>query len=303
MTLEKLANVLKRPIVINLKSKKIQYVIISLIIIVSILIYIRTKIQYISNFSPKNETKIDSNVVFEFNLPVVDKKLKGQYFSDFPIKFHPPTNGLYKWETVKKLVFYPSQPLLPSTDYRVFILPEIIGITKKSLKGKKVFGFTTERFRVNQVSAFIERQLPLKDIVRIKVGIDFNFPVDYKNIGDNIKLLDIDEQSIEFTIDPSIDNKRLILVIPSISFGKKDNYCLIVFINKNLICVNGTYGLEEDYKEILTIETRKELIVKEIDKVISGIDENTITLEFSASVNPIDIERLYNHRTFRRVSY
>jgi hypothetical protein len=66
----------------------------------------------------KGEVEQLGNLVFRFNKPLVKDSLLNFWDSTEYVSFEPNIPGRFRWQNPDELVFSPSKPLLPATEYK-----------------------------------------------------------------------------------------------------------------------------------------------------------------------------------------
>src|ERR1700722_7107930 len=73
----------------------------------------------------KDEVAPLTNLVFRFDKALIADSLVNQWDSTRYISFEPAIAGKFRWEHGDELVFSPSVPLLPATNYRATLNSDI----------------------------------------------------------------------------------------------------------------------------------------------------------------------------------
>src|SRR5215203_5279315 len=71
----------------------------------------------LSYTNAKEEVPQLGNLTFRFSQSMVKDSMLNVWDSTEFISFEPAIHGRFRWESPDQLVFSPSQPLLPATDY------------------------------------------------------------------------------------------------------------------------------------------------------------------------------------------
>src|SRR4051812_38969254 len=74
----------------------------------------------------KGEVPQLGNLIFRFNKTLYPDSLLNNWDSTDYIKFEPKIEGRFRWNGPDELVFSPSQPLLPATNYKASIKNELL---------------------------------------------------------------------------------------------------------------------------------------------------------------------------------
>src|SRR5450432_2292110 len=84
----------------------------------------------------KDEVAPLTNLVFRFDKTLIADSLLNHWDSSKYISFEPAIDGKFRWEHGDELVFSPSTPLLPATNYRVTLNSDILQYSEYSHFGK-----------------------------------------------------------------------------------------------------------------------------------------------------------------------
>src|SRR5450631_92346 len=80
----------------------------------------------------KDEVAPLTNLVFRFDKTLIADSLINRWDSTKYISFEPAVAGKFRWEHGDELVFSPSAPLLPATNYRATLNNDILQFSKYS---------------------------------------------------------------------------------------------------------------------------------------------------------------------------
>src|SRR6266851_2095868 len=78
----------------------------------------------------KDEVASLTNLVFRFDKTLIADSLINHWDSTKYISFEPAIAGKFRWEHGDELVFSPSAPLLPATNYHATLNSDILQYTK-----------------------------------------------------------------------------------------------------------------------------------------------------------------------------
>ena len=78
----------------------------------------------------KGEVPQLGNLVFRFNHALVRDSMLNAWDSTEYISFEPAIKGKFRWESPDELVFSPSQPLNPATNYKAKIKNAVLRFSK-----------------------------------------------------------------------------------------------------------------------------------------------------------------------------
>src|SRR5215216_1698980 len=94
--------------------------------------------------SAKGEVPQLGNLVFRFNKSLVHDSLLNFWDSTEYVSFEPRIPGRFRWESPDELIFSPSKPLLPATEYKAKVKDEVLRFTSyDNVKAKDDIQFHT----------------------------------------------------------------------------------------------------------------------------------------------------------------
>src|SRR4051812_35151837 len=132
----------------------------------------------------KEEVPQLSNLVFRFNKSLYPDSLLNNWDSTDYISFEPKIQGRFRWKGPDELVFSPSQPLLPATNYKATIKDDVLHYSKfNNIKDDEVNFYTAplllDDAQVTWVVADESRHLAIPQI-----NLRFNYPVKVDDLKD-----------------------------------------------------------------------------------------------------------------------
>src|SRR5947208_4339233 len=74
----------------------------------------------------KDEVPQLGNLVFRFSKPLVKDSVLNNWDSTEYISFEPKIPGRFRWEQPDELIFSPSRPLPPATDFKATVNRDIL---------------------------------------------------------------------------------------------------------------------------------------------------------------------------------
>src|SRR5450432_1496669 len=102
----------------------------------------------------KDEVAPLTNLVFRFDKTLIADSLINQWDSTKYISFFPAIAGKFRWEHGDELVFSPSAPLLPATNYRATLNSDILQYSKYDRFGTgKDIQFHTAELKLENTSS------------------------------------------------------------------------------------------------------------------------------------------------------
>lgn len=215
------------------------------------------------SMTPSGEISIKSNLDFVFSSDVIEEREVGTITIEELVKFTPAVPGRFRWISQRELRFLPETPFQPSTDYTAEVKPAVVKIKEKYLARRQTLNFSTQRFKVNNVSlSFIypgEQQKGLQ----LQARLNFNYPVDPVELEKALKIrFQGWGKEIKYNIDPAIKSDTF--TVTSETLYPEDNERKIELnLPKGFRCVGGNIGLASSYDYTAVLGARKALTVIE----------------------------------------
>ena len=127
----------------------------------------------------KDEVTPLSNLNFRFDKTLVADSLLNRWDSTKYISFEPGISGKFRWEHGDELVFSPSSPLLPATNYKAKLNSDILQFSKYDRFGKAgdIHFHTPELKLVNTNSSWVLQDENSKTYIP-QLDFIFNYAVD-----------------------------------------------------------------------------------------------------------------------------
>lgn len=238
----------------------------------------------VESFSPEGEVPQATNFTIEFSQDLVSDTLVGDYLEEAPVTFTPPIPGLYRWIARHKLRFFPEAFLLPSTEYRAEVLPEIVTDPNSYMKGKRKFTFHTARFRVEASSVSLIFGPDIKKQVILVGEVRFNYSVEP---GEAKKYLRVEFEKVR-PIQYEITTRRPEATIrfesePMDRWEEEQRVRLTV--SQRLRPISGNLGLYDGYEKTFPLKGRRDLVVEGVFPEQKGL-YGSLKIRFNAPVAP-----------------
>ena len=189
----------------------------------------------------KDEVAPLTNLVFRFDKTLIADSLVNRWDSTKYISFEPAIAGKFRWEHGDELVFSPSAPLLPATNYRATLNNDILQFSKFDRIGnsKDIQFHTAELKLENTNSSWVLQDENSKTYVP-QMDLYFNFPVDPVSLKDKLKIT-LDDKPVPFTLQTLSASNKISVRLTNIPTADKD-YEIKLQLDKGLIPVGGSNG-------------------------------------------------------------
>ena len=233
----------------------------------------------LSYTNAKNEVPQLGNLVFRFSKALVNDSLLNFWDSTEYISFEPRIKGRFRWQNTDELVFSPSQPLSPATNYKASINDDVLRYTRYNrVKQSEALSFHTAPLQLNdaQVSWILEDEGSHKAMPQL--NLHFNYAVKPDDLKEKL-VVEVDGKPASFsfqTISPSDQ-----IVIRLLNFTAQDkNYETKIRIAKGLVPQNGNNSTVEAMETLLSIPSPYVLTINTIESEHDGT-EGTVRISTS----------------------
>jgi uncharacterized protein YfaS (alpha-2-macroglobulin family) len=229
------------------------------------------------------------NLEFTFNKEVAPDSLIDVWDSVAYITFEPEMSGKFKWSNRSTLIFSPSGPFAPNTDYKAKFTNLITALSQKVLRFKDPeMRFHTPYLEIQNTYAYWSRNESFNQQVELRVRIIFNYPVDQDDLKKYISLK-VDGKPAEFRLPVSELSNEAELAV-AINTEKEKISTIEVLMSEGM---KATGSLRTN-KEPITVEVPVPAIDKlEITDVTTGFEEGqgVISIFTSQPVVAKDLEK------------
>jgi uncharacterized protein YfaS (alpha-2-macroglobulin family) len=163
----------------------------------------------------------------------------------------PPLPGVYRQETPETLIYLPSEPLRPSTPYRVVFSGENLTSRVKSVQRRAVTEFNTDFFRLVNARVFYNVDQITGQDMEVVGELNFNQPVSLDDLRRNTDISK-DGKPLSCAWETSLEPTRFYFRSDAVQPGTKEQ-TIDVRVRRGLACMNGTVPLESDVRQTLRL--------------------------------------------------
>jgi len=143
----------------------------------------------VENLNFRDQVDQLQNLEFTFNHDLAPDSIIEIWDSIPYIVFEPAINGRFKWANKRQLVFSPSGPFAPNTDYKAELSDPILNLSSKTLKFKEpLINFHTPYLDIESTYAYWSRNEAFSQQLELRVKLIFNYPVEQEEIRKYISL-------------------------------------------------------------------------------------------------------------------
>src|SRR5260221_9172184 len=229
----------------------------------------------------KGEVPQLGNLLFRFSNSLVKDSMLNVWDSTDYISFDPAIAGKFRWESTDQLVFSPSQPLAPATNYKAKIKTEVLRFSKyNSVKGGDDINFhtpdlTLDNSQITWIGETGTTAVP-------QIDLFFNYRVNPDDLKNKLKIK-IEGKDMELSmITRSADNK-ISFRINGLKQEDKDLDAKII-IDKGLKPESGNNATADAITASLVVPSPYTLTIQNIESDHDGT-EGTVTVTTSQQLS------------------
>lgn len=209
------------------------------------------------------------NLEITFNRDLVPDSLLNKWDSTQYLSLVPEIQGRFQWAGVRTLVFSPSVPFAPNTDYSVKINPEISKYLVEKLKPEEQeIRFHTPYLTVERSQTFWGIDENDRNQVQLRIKLYFNHTVDVNQVR-KFTSVKLDNQPIAATLLTRVNGNEMDFFI-SAPANEQSSKTLAVTIGKGMTCLGSARRNPEEQLINLTMPQRDLL---EISEVMTDFEE------------------------------
>src|SRR5450755_4481658 len=192
----------------------------------------------------KDEVAPLTNLVFRFDKTLIADSLINRWDSTKYISFEPAIPGKFRWEHGDELVFSPSLPLLPATNYRAKLNSDILQYSKfDHFSHASDIHFHTSPLKLQNTNSSWEPQDENSKTYIPQIDLFFNYAVDPAVLKDKMKVT-LDDKPVNFIFQTLSASDKISIRLADIPVADKD-YEIKLQMDKGLLPVGGSNGTEE----------------------------------------------------------
>ena len=235
----------------------------------------------------KDEVAPLANLVFRFDKSLIADSLINQWDSTKYISFEPAIAGRFRWEHGDELVFSPSAPMLPATNYHAILNSDILQYSKYNHFGNaKDIQFHTAELKLESTSgSWVIQEENSKTYVP-QLDLNFNYPVDPATLKSKLKLR-LDDKEVTYTLQTLSASNKITIRLANIPAGDKD-YEIKMQLDKGLLPVGGSNGTADIVFANALITSPFVLRINEVEASPEGTG-GTIQVTTSQQISSADL--------------
>lgn len=244
----------------------------------------------LENTNAKGEVPQLGNLTFRFSHALAHDSALNQWDSTAYVSFKPAIRGRFRWEQPDQLVFSPSQPLPPSTDFTAELSDKILQDSKYNHIGNDdKLEFFTPELRLEDLHVSWMLQNAQSNVAIPRLDLYFNYPVSPNDIKDKLKL-EIEGKVVPFNVYTLSDDRRISVLLQGIRPQDKDLETKVT-IGKGIVPKGGTTATKDHLVSSCVVPSPFNLIINDISSGHDGLS-GTVNISTSQQVSANDIPSL-----------
>jgi alpha-2-macroglobulin len=246
----------------------------------------------------KDEVPNTGNLVFRFNKALLGSatdSLINQWADDEVMSFEPAIPGRFRWSGPDELVFSPSKPLPPATNFKASFNRALFKYSKyDKVNTKDPVEFHTPYLTTEGLNVFWQLQDAASRSVAPQMDLYFNYNVNPAKLKEHLEI-EVDDQKTDYAITTMNAGKKISMRLLNVKAADKD-FTAKVKIKKGLVPENGKNGTVEEDKTSVNIPSPYVVTVQNITaehdgtagmvKVITSQQPVGAELQQYISINP-----------------
>lgn len=186
----------------------------------------------------KGEVPQLNNFVFRFNKSLVKDSLLNFWDSTEYVSFEPKIPGRFRWQSPDELIFSPSKPLLPATEYKAKIKEEVLRYTSyDNVAAKDDIQFHTASLLLTDAQVSWVLQDESSRIALPQFNLQFNYPVKPEDLKEKLNIT-VEGKPTEYSIQTISPSNQVVVRLTNFK-GEDKNYEAKLKIAKGLTPQDG----------------------------------------------------------------
>ncbi|MFC6998898.1 alpha-2-macroglobulin family protein [Rufibacter roseus] len=206
----------------------------------------------------------EQNLVFTFDKKLVPDSLLNRWDTVPYLTFSPKVEGKFKWASPDELVFSPSKPFAPSTDYKASLTENLLKHSEAKLKipaGQDV-SFHTAYLALEKAKAFWVRNENNPTQLEASLLLDFNYPVAYAKLRE---LLSVIQNNTQLPLELVSSNRdQLTVKVKNVNQTSEAALPVQLRINPGLSTTGSTYATKLPTEQEVVLPSRRQMQVTEV---------------------------------------
>ncbi len=192
----------------------------------------------------KDEVEQLQNLTFRFSKALVKDSLLNEWDSTEYISFEPKIQGRFRWEHPDELVFSPSRPLQPATNFKAKLNSDILQYVKfGKITNADNISFYTAELKLQNINASWVLQDESSNTALPQLDLTFNYPVNPNSLKEKLQIL-IGGQPVNFNAQTLSASNKISFRLLNLKM-QDDDYDATINIDKGLVPEGGMNGTQD----------------------------------------------------------
>ncbi len=204
------------------------------------------------------------NLEFTFDRDLVSDSLTQHWDSVRYLEIKPEINGRYQWSGRRTLVFSPSVPFAPNTDYTIRLRDEIARhLPDKKAPVTEEISFHTPYLAVERSQTYWGIDETNHNNVQLRILATFNYPVE-TSVASRFISVKMDGQPVHAEMLTTGSNKEIMFSIAAPANGSEGRQ-LTLTIAKGMTCIGSQRQTTRDETIDLVLPERDRLDISDVE--------------------------------------
>src|SRR5687767_3602384 len=238
----------------------------------------------------KGEVEQLSNLVFRFNKSLVNDSLLNFWDSTEYVSFEPDIPGRFRWQSPDELVFSPSKPLLPATEYKAKVKNDVLRYTSyDNVQAKDDISFHTPPLMLDDAQVTWVLQDENSRVALPQFNLHFNYPIKPEELKNKLSI-EVEGGKVDYSLQTISDAKQVVVRLNNFK-GEDKTYEAKLKIAKGLTPQNGNNSTEEHIESLLSIPSPYVLNINNVESQHDGT-EGTVHISTSQQLTGENLSSL-----------
>ena len=228
----------------------------------------------------KGEVPQLGNLIFRFSHSLVKDSMLNVWDSSDYVSFEPKIPGRFRWESPDQLVFSPSRPLNPATNYKVNVRNEVLRYSKyDNVAGVEDLKFHTPVLALDNSQVIWVLQDENSRIPVPQIDLYFNYRIRPNDLKEKLRI-EIDGKKMDYTLLTISADNKISVRVTGLAKTEDKNYETKIIIEKGLKPEDGSNSTSEDIAATFSIPSPYVLTIQNVESDHDGT-EGTISVTTS----------------------
>ena len=153
----------------------------------------------------KGEVEQLSNLIFRFNKSLVNDSLLNFWDSTEYVSFEPDIPGRFRWQSPDELVFSPSKPLLPATEYKAKVKNDVLRYTSyDNVNAKDDISFHTPPLMLDDAQVTWVLQDESSRVALPQFNLHFNYTIKPDDLKNKLSI-EVEGKKVDYSLETISD--------------------------------------------------------------------------------------------------